>query len=154
LRRARGSSAHLSRQQEADLITRIQAGDREALGELLLAHRPMLEPMAALYARPGIAFEDLMQEGFAGLMRAAERFTLGGAARFGTYGKPWARKRMLLAVKDQSLVIRVPVKVWDQKRWDRFPHVEHGYPQNLFEDRRTPGGLPRCACARRKESHV
>jgi len=135
-RRARGSSAHLSLQEEQDLVVRLKAGDKQALTDLLLAHRPMLLAMAIRHARPSLPIEDLLQEGFAGLTEAAGRFVSDGRGRFGTCGKHWARKRILLAVKNQSLTIRVPVKRWDQKRWDLFPHVVQGYPAGLVADRR------------------
>ncbi|ESZ05783.1 sigma-70 family RNA polymerase sigma factor [Mesorhizobium sp. L48C026A00] len=72
--------------------------------------------IARRYIRRGLPFDDLVQEGNLGLLRAAEKFDPQKGARFGTYATYWIRQSMLRAVDDQSRIIRIPVHVAEQIR--------------------------------------
>jgi RNA polymerase sigma factor (sigma-70 family) len=56
----------------------------------------------------GVAFEDLLHEGFLGLIEAARRFDADRGVRFTTYSAWWIRKFILKAIRDQSRVVRIP----------------------------------------------
>lgn len=88
-----------------------KARDRAMEGGLKL-----LPFWARRYSRRGLSFEDLMQEGVLGLMRAAEKFDPAQQTRFAAYATYWIRQSMLRAVDDQSRVIRIPVHLAESVR--------------------------------------
>lgn len=76
----------LSREAESALF---DAGNAEAV---IVAHLPLVRGMADKYSRgrPWL-FDDLIQQGALGLMRAARTFDSSKGFRFMTYAKPWVR---------------------------------------------------------------
>ena len=76
----------LDAERERELAIRWrEAGDAAARDELILAHSRLVGRVARRYARYGLAHADLMQEGFIGLLRAAERYEPERGLRFSTY---------------------------------------------------------------------
>jgi len=62
---------------------------------------------------PGVAREDLIQEGNASLFRAVDRYDWSKGVRFRTYAEYWVHQAFLEAVYNQSRTVRVPA--WVQK---------------------------------------
>jgi len=62
----------------------------------------------------GIEYEDLVQEGALGLMRAADRFDYRQIKRFATYATSWIWQALGRAVADHSRTIRLPVHMHEQ----------------------------------------
>ena len=65
--------------------------DETALHTLTEAHMRLVVSVAARYRRYGLAFQDLIQEGNIGLMKAADRFEPDREVRFATYATWWIR---------------------------------------------------------------
>lgn len=65
--------------------------DEVALHKLTAPHVRLVIAVAAKYRRYGLPFEDLIQEGNIGLMKAAERFEPEREIRFSTYVSWWIR---------------------------------------------------------------
>ncbi|MBU2754331.1 sigma-70 family RNA polymerase sigma factor [Acidithiobacillus sp. CV18-2] len=101
------SGPFLSAQQEASLIQRLRRGDDSARASLIAAHMPLVRSIARSYRNKGLSQEDLFQEGYMGLMRAAERYREGLGTRFSSYATWWIREAMQRALI-RSRFIRLP----------------------------------------------
>ena len=55
----------------------------------------MVRAIAGQYARYGVPFDDLVQEGLIGVLEARKRFDPDKGAKFTTYASYWVRKRIL-----------------------------------------------------------
>jgi RNA polymerase primary sigma factor len=92
---------------ELRLARRIEHGDTAAKEELVTANLRLVSSFAARYQGRGVPFEDLVQEGTVGLLRAAERFDHRRELRFSTYAGWWIRRALAEAVGGVR-AIRVP----------------------------------------------
>ncbi len=83
--------------------------------ELLQARQKMIESnlklvisIAAKFRNRGMSFNDIIQEGNLGLMRALEKFDFKLGHKFSTYASWWIRQNIVRAIAEQSRVIRIP----------------------------------------------
>ncbi len=65
------------------------------------------------YRNMGIAFQDLIQEGNLGLIRAVEKFDYRRGHKFSTYALWWIRQALIRAIQNQSRTIRIPSHMHD-----------------------------------------
>jgi RNA polymerase sigma factor (sigma-70 family) len=80
---------------ERALGERVQTfGDIEARNALVLANLGLVHLVANQMRRPGIRYEDLVQEGTLGLLRATETFEPHREIRFSTYCVWWIRAKI------------------------------------------------------------
>src|SRR5215213_2349231 len=106
----------LSHQEEIDLSRRAKAGDKRARQRLIEKNLRLVISVAKKYRGVGLPFEDLIQEGNIGLMKAAEKFDPERGWRFSTYATWWVRQAVQRAVADKGRTIRVPVHMGDKIR--------------------------------------
>jgi RNA polymerase primary sigma factor len=106
----------LSHREEIDLSKRAKAGDKRARQRLIEKNLRLVVSVAKKYRGYELPFEDLIQEGNIGLMRAAEKFDPDRGFRFSTYATWWIRQAVLRAVADKGRTIRVPVHMGDKIR--------------------------------------
>jgi RNA polymerase primary sigma factor len=101
------SLPRLTREDEGRLSRRASRGMREAQDELVLGNLGFVVKIAREYLNMGISFEDLVNEGNLGLLRAASRFDHRKGARFITYAVWWIRKSILKALASQGSLVYV-----------------------------------------------
>src|SRR5919201_1733088 len=76
-------------EEEIDLGRRIQAGDADALHELVERNLRFVVQVAGKYQGYGLPLADLINEGNLGLLHAARRFDPERGTRFITYAVWW-----------------------------------------------------------------
>jgi len=106
--RQAGAHANLTKSEEVALGQRIQAGDREAWGELVRHNIRLAIWGARRFAKSRLEFEDLVQHSLLGVMRAADRFDPAMESRFSTYAFHWMRQRCQRACEVEATLIRIP----------------------------------------------
>ena len=112
LGRIRGGKL-LDAQEEKDLSRRALGGDELARQKLIESNLRLVISIAKKYRGRGVAFEDLIQEGNAGLIRAVEKFDPEMGNRFSTYATWWIRQAVTRAVADSARTVRLPAHVVD-----------------------------------------
>ena len=103
----------LDAQEEKELSRRAREGDAAARRQLIECNLRLVISIAKKYRGRGVLFEDLIQEGNAGLIRAVEKFDPEMGNRFSTYATWWIRQAVTRAVADSARTVRLPAHVVD-----------------------------------------
>jgi RNA polymerase primary sigma factor len=93
----------LTAQQERDLVIAAEAGGRDARREFVSAFLPSIAGVAHRFPHgSGVERQELIQEGVAGLLFAAQRYDPGLDTPFWAYASFWVRKAMQELVAELS----------------------------------------------------
>jgi len=140
----------LTAEQEVGLALLMRGGEQAASGDvvfdaltddarraaeaLFLHNQRLVHNLAQKYPATGMAYEDLAQFGFIGLIRAVEKFDPTAGFKFSTYATWWIRQSITRGIADHARLIRLPVHMVErlQKVWrtrDRL--TEDGEPPSI-----------------------
>ncbi len=95
--------------QEVAVARRVQAGDEDAMRELVTRNLRFVISVAKKYQNRGMALTDLIGEGNVGLMTAARKFDPDQGVKFISYAVWWIRQSILAALARHGRTVRVPL---------------------------------------------
>lgn len=101
----------LTPDEERKLARKIAKGDEDARREMVEANLRLVINIAKIYLNRGVPFQDLIEEGNIGLIRAAEKFRLNKGCKFSTYATYWIRQAIERAIINQSNIVRLPIHI-------------------------------------------
>lgn len=101
-----GSEVRAVGEQQRRVPTTVEA--RRAMDRLVACNLKLVVAIAKGYRRSGLDFEDLLQEGNLGLIRAVEKFEWQKGYRFSTYATWWIRQAVSQFVMKRARTVRLP----------------------------------------------
>jgi RNA polymerase primary sigma factor len=99
----------LTAQQEIAIARLVQAGDAEAMQELVKRNLRFVISVAKKYQNRGLPLTDLIGEGNLGLLTAARKFDPDQGVKFISYAVWWIRQAILASLARQGRTVRVPL---------------------------------------------
>ena len=96
----------MSPEEEQALVLAAQAGEAAARAELVATFAPAIAGAARNY--PGVALDELVQEGSVGLLRAASRYDSRMGTPFWAYAAWWVRQAMKQLVSETTRPVVLP----------------------------------------------
>ena len=94
---------------EAGEISQIRKELNDLQNRMIEANLRLVVSIAQKFRSRGVLFNDLIQEGNLGLLRALKRFDFHLGNRFSTYASWWIRHNIFRIIAEQSRVIRLPM---------------------------------------------
>ncbi|MDP6571844.1 MAG: RNA polymerase sigma factor RpoD/SigA, partial [Patescibacteria group bacterium] len=101
----------LSPQEEVVLAQKAKAGDTDAFQKLVTHNLRFVVAMAKKFQGQGVPFEDLINEGNLGLIRAVNTFDESRGFKFISYAVWWITQRIRTAIQKTGRVVRLPSHV-------------------------------------------
>lgn len=110
-----------TREENRELVIRAKAGDKDAMGEIMVRNGKLVMAVMKKYAYLNYGeFDDLVQEGMLGIRAAVEKFDPEAGTAFSTYAVFWIRQSITRYLDNNGRNIRLPVhvneKVWQYKK--------------------------------------
>lgn len=121
---------------EEELINKAQNGDIEARNMIVENYLKLVISIAKRYLDKGLSFEDLIQEGNFGIIKAIKKYDKTKGTKFSTYSVWWIRQSITRAIADKGKTIRIPVHLYEkvalykkvcaqlEKKLERYPTDE------------------------------
>ncbi|MFH1047153.1 MAG: sigma-70 family RNA polymerase sigma factor [Patescibacteria group bacterium] len=100
--------------------------------KLILANLPLVKKIAYRYRKFVYDENDLIQEGFIGLMIAINKFDLSRGVSFATYATPWIRLHVQTAAWHELSVVKTNIREKKSERLDPSSNSETDYQQPTY----------------------
>ena len=130
--REMGAIPMLSFEEEKHYAQLAAQGNVEAKNKLIEANLRLVISLAKHYQGCGLSFQDLIQEGNIGLIKAADKFDVEKGFRFSTYASWWIKQAISRAIADQSRTIRIPVHMTENI--SKVKNAERDFTTKLNRD--------------------
>lgn len=112
-----GKGRSLAEQDVVRLLNRYRLDrDERAREALVLHHKPLVEKVARRFLDTGEPMEDLVQEGFLGLLTAIDLFDTNFRVKFSTYAHHLITGQIRHYLRDKGTIIREPAWSQDLRR--------------------------------------
>lgn len=92
----------ISEEELSELFSRVKSGDTAARDRIILAYYPLARSIADRYIDNGVPLDDLIQEGFSGIIHALNNYDFDSGVAFGSYAKFYVEKYIKQAILTQS----------------------------------------------------
>ena len=99
----------LSNEKEVELAKKAASGDKAARDLLVSSNMLFVVNVAKKFQNRGLDLEDLISEGYVGLLEAVTRFDVDRGYHFISYAVWWIRQSILKAVYEKGRAIRLPM---------------------------------------------
>jgi len=86
------------------LLPKAQGGDRAAFAELISGNMGLVKSIAVRFRDRGVDFEDLVQIGTIGLIKAVRNFDTSVGTRFSTYAVPMIMGEIKKFLRDDGII--------------------------------------------------
>lgn len=104
-KKSKAVAGRRSAEEEFELACKIRvSGDIDARNTLVMANEGLVHMIVRRMLRPYLRYEDLLQEGILGLIRATETFEPDRQIRFATYGAFWIRAKIQRYIQSMRFV--------------------------------------------------
>ena len=107
----------------------------DAQEAIISANLRLVVSIAKRFVGRGSSFEDLIQEGNIGLLRAVHKFDVTRGFKFSTYATWWIRQAITRSIADQARTIRIPVHLLESIQ--RLMRAQRELTQVLGREPRT-----------------
>jgi RNA polymerase primary sigma factor len=114
--RGRKASAQLANasdldEQERRRLEKAVAQGERACKQIIRGNLRLVITTAKQYTGSGLPFDDLIQEGNVGLIKAVERFDHARGNRFSTYAVWWIKQAIYRAITNKGRTVRLPAHI-------------------------------------------
>lgn len=99
------------------LCVLIQKGDMQAKQDLCTANHGLVSKEVFKYIRyfgHDLEFDELVQAGMMGMLKAAEKFDITKGFQFTTYALHWIRQSIMREIGDHGFTIRIPIHMMER----------------------------------------
>ncbi|MFM8455066.1 MAG: RNA polymerase sigma factor RpoD/SigA [Gammaproteobacteria bacterium] len=108
----------LTDKEQKALTRKALRGDHQAKNKMIEGNLRLVIKVARKYLNKGLSFDDVVEEGNLGLIKAVEKFDPDLGFKFSTYAIWWIRQGIERAIMNQARVVRIPVHI--QKTMSKF----------------------------------
>ncbi|WP_432055321.1 sigma-70 family RNA polymerase sigma factor [Streptomyces sp. bgisy022] len=114
----RGGPDSIAQEPTEDELKALPADDlRMRARTCLVEHNQRLvHSLVRSHLDQGLDYEDLLQHGYLGLLRAVRKFDPTKGFKFSTYATWWIRQSISRGIADEGALIRIPVHMHEQMR--------------------------------------
>jgi RNA polymerase sigma-B factor len=124
------SEVRLTEEQIQGILARhLATRDVKLRDQIVLQYKQLVESIARRFAGSGESIDDLVQEGYIGLLTATDLYDVGKGVKFSTYATHFIIGQIKHALRDKGKIIKEPA--WLQELNSRMTRIIEGLSQEL-----------------------